>query len=214
MCADQEQIGGDNHGQGVDEAISHEAAHMPQPTGKLGRGLEQAHRAEQDEEGRRMLHAPHSTAQDTQHPGSHNAATQNQQRVSKELILGNIIVDRKTIKSLNHAQGEQRQHNLDRTVEQLSRPVLTSRQGTRVQGHEDQGHRLDRQTPQSKDQSIAQQERNTALMTHRHQTAPSTPGGVTRILSAATVQITGTGSTRTRRMDRFHHGTPFSKTVR
>ena len=96
-----------------------------------------------------MPHTPHDAGEGTQHRSPHDAATQNQQGVSEELILGNVIIDREAVKGLHHPQGEQRQHDLNGTVEQLSRPVLTSRQGSRVQRHEHQGDRLNRQTPKA-----------------------------------------------------------------
>ena len=176
MCVDQEHVGGHDHGERIDEPVDHETAHMAQPTGQLSGGLEDAHRAEQDEESRRVLDVPHSAGQGAQHPSAHDTPAQDHQGAGEELLLGNVVVNGETVEGLDHARRQQRQHDLDRTVEQLSRPVLTSRQGGRVQRHEDQRDRLDRQTPQGKDQGVTQQECDAVLIVRRHRTAPSTSG--------------------------------------
>ena len=173
--ADQEQVGGHHHGEGIDEPVGHEAAHVPQTAGELGRGLEDTHRAEQNEEGPRMLHVPQDATQSAQHPGAQGTPTQDHQGTGEELILGNVVVNGEPVESLHHAEREQWEHNLDRAVEQLGRPVLTGGQGGCVQGHEDQGDGLDRQASQGEDQGVAQQESNASLIACQHRTAPSGP---------------------------------------
>ena len=174
MRADQEQVGGHHHGERVDEPVGHEAAHVPQTAGELGRGLEDAHRAEQGEERCRVLHVPQDAAQGARHSGADDAAAQDHQGAGEELALGNVVVNGEPVEGLHDTKREQRQHDLDRTVEQLGHPVLTGGQGGCVQGHEDQGDRLDRQAPQSEDQGVTQQEPHAPLMACRHRTEPST----------------------------------------
>ena len=85
-----------------------------------------------------MLHVPQDVPQGARHPSAHDTSTQDHQGVGEELILGNVVVNGEPIEGLHHARRQQRQHDLDRTVEQLGRPVLTCRQSSRVQRHEDQ----------------------------------------------------------------------------
>ena len=103
MRVDQEHVGGHDHGERIDEPVEHETAHMAQPTGQLSRGLEDAHGGEQGEEGRRMLHTPHSAGQGAQHPGAHDAAAQDQEGVGEQLVLGNVVVDGEAVEGLDRA---------------------------------------------------------------------------------------------------------------
>ena len=85
-----------------------------------------------------MLHVPQDAPQGARHPSAHDASPQDHQGAGEELILGNVVVNGEPVEGLHDTKREQRQHNLDRAVEQLGRPVLTSRQRSRVQRHEDQ----------------------------------------------------------------------------
>jgi len=85
-----------------------------------------------------VLHVPQDAAQGARHSGADDAAAQDHQGVGEELALGNVVVNGEPVEGLHDTKREQRQHDLDRTVEQLGHPVLTGGQGGCVQGHEDQ----------------------------------------------------------------------------